>query len=76
MIGMFFTARGMVQASSRIFSTVMSRVLKSPMSYIETQPIGRVLNRLGKDIDLVDSVVPTSLQLWKNRLLSVSKKIL
>jgi ATP-binding cassette subfamily C (CFTR/MRP) protein 1 len=47
-------------ASKTLHSTVLYGVLRAPMSFFDTTPIGRVINRFSKDIDSVDSSLPTS----------------
>lgn len=42
------------RAARRVFSTMLHRVLGAPMSYFETTPMGRVLNRFTYDMEVVD----------------------
>ena len=45
---------GGVRASTRVFSTMTNRVLHAPMSYFDTTPMGRILNRFTYDVEQVD----------------------
>lgn len=45
---------GGVRASNRVFSTMTNRVLHAPMSYFDTTPMGRILNRFTYDVEQVD----------------------
>ncbi|CEF71344.1 ATP-binding cassette sub-family C member 8 [Strongyloides ratti] len=54
-------ALGMVSASSILHQSMLSRILRSPMSFFDITPIGRILNRFGKDIEVLDSRLPGSI---------------
>lgn len=41
-------ALGMVQASRKIHKNLLINILKSPMLFFDTTPIGRILNRFSK----------------------------
>ncbi|EFN62768.1 Multidrug resistance-associated protein 1 [Camponotus floridanus] len=56
-----FLAKGTTIASSHIFQNTMQHVLRNPMSFFDTTPTGRILSRLGKDIDIVDNALPNYL---------------
>ncbi|KAJ3307775.1 hypothetical protein HDU76_004381, partial [Blyttiomyces sp. JEL0837] len=45
-------------ASCHYHAAALKRLLKSPMSFFDSQPIGRILNRFSKDIEAIDQ------QLW------------
>ncbi|XP_025986918.1 multidrug resistance-associated protein 1 isoform X4 [Solenopsis invicta] len=66
-----FLARGTVIASTRIFESTLQQVLRNPMSFFDTTPIGRILSRLGKDIDVIDNILPMFLRSWLTCLFSV-----
>ncbi len=42
------------RATRNVFATMLSSVLKAPMSYFETVPMGRILNRFTFDTDIND----------------------
>ncbi|CAD7702664.1 unnamed protein product [Ostreobium quekettii] len=47
-----------VHASTRLHNAMAARVLRAPLSFFHTNPVGRVLNRFSKDQDLVDEELP------------------
>uniref|UniRef100_A0A0N4Z034 ABC-type glutathione-S-conjugate transporter n=1 Tax=Parastrongyloides trichosuri TaxID=131310 RepID=A0A0N4Z034_PARTI len=51
-------ALGMVAASAILHQGMLSRILRAPMSFFDITPIGRILNRFGKDIEVLDSRLP------------------
>lgn len=48
---------GVVYASKRLHSDLLSRVLNAPMRFFEITPLGRILNRFSKDISSIDELV-------------------
>lgn len=49
---------GMVRASKRLHADLLANIMKSPMAFFDVTPIGRMLNRLGKDIEAIDRTLP------------------
>ena len=54
----FVTAIGGLNASTRLHDSMLHSVLRSPMSFFDTNPKGRIVNRFAKDIDMVDASIP------------------
>jgi len=42
------------RCSERLFYDMTTRVVRAPMSYFETTPMGRILNRLTYDVEILD----------------------
>jgi len=59
------------EASRKIHKMLVGRVMHCPMSFFDTNPIGRVLNRFSKDIDVVDQEIPFQLDDFLNCLSEV-----
>ncbi|RLN96733.1 hypothetical protein DYB28_008289, partial [Aphanomyces astaci] len=49
-----------VAASRRLFENMTNALLRAPMRFFDTNPIGRILNRYSNDINTVDSSIPFS----------------
>eukprot|EP00536_Pseudo-nitzschia_multiseries_P007312 jgi/Psemu1/195381/e_gw1.171.86.1 len=49
-----FVVTGGVRATKNVFNSMLDSVLRAPMSYFETVPMGRILNRFTYDTDVND----------------------
>lgn len=49
-------------ASRRLHDQLTARVLSARTSFFDTNPLGRILNRFGKDVDQVDMLLPIAMQ--------------
>ena len=54
------TAVGGLNASTKLHDNMLHSVLRAPMSFFDTNPKGRVVNRFAKDVDLVDGSIPNT----------------
>ncbi|XP_066908740.1 multidrug resistance-associated protein 1 isoform X2 [Halyomorpha halys] len=52
---------GAVNAGSLLHSMLLMNIMHSPMSFFDTTPQGRILNRFSKEIDVLDNNIPFSL---------------
>ncbi|XP_034949722.1 multidrug resistance-associated protein 1 isoform X2 [Chelonus insularis] len=64
-------ASGSVKASIEIFKKFLHHVLGNPMSFFDSTPSGRLLNRFGKDTDVIDNIIPMILRSWITCFLAV-----
>ncbi len=58
LIACFVQAFGSVMASRKLHHELLINILHSPMTFFETTPLGRIVNRFSKDIDIIDDLVP------------------
>ncbi|KAH8031458.1 hypothetical protein HPB51_017230 [Rhipicephalus microplus] len=49
---------GTIRASRSLHEKMMACMFDAPMSFFDTTPVGRILNRAGKDIDQLDVQLP------------------
>lgn len=54
---LFDSARGLI-ASLRLFQIALSGILRSPLSFFDTTPLGRILSRFSKDQEVLDNELP------------------
>uniref|UniRef100_A0A8C1VPY1 ATP-binding cassette, sub-family C (CFTR/MRP), member 12 n=1 Tax=Cyprinus carpio TaxID=7962 RepID=A0A8C1VPY1_CYPCA len=65
-----------LRASSKLHDTMFKRILGSPMSFFDTTPTGRLVNRFSKDQDEVDAVLPFNMENFLQFCLIVTFTIL
>uniref|UniRef100_A0A914CJU3 Uncharacterized protein n=1 Tax=Acrobeloides nanus TaxID=290746 RepID=A0A914CJU3_9BILA len=56
----FIFAWGTFKASLKFHDSLVHSLLKSPMSFFDTTPLGRILNRISNDIEKVDQEIPAN----------------
>ena len=57
-------AVGCVNASNILHKNLLKRVMQAPMAFFDTTPLGRIMNRFSKDLDMVDVNVPLYVRGW------------
>jgi len=53
-----------LNGSKVMHKNMLMRVMMSPMSFFDTTPLGRIINRFAKDVDVCDSLLPTNMRAW------------
>eukprot|EP00746_Dinoflagellata_sp_MGD_P130804 gnl/MRDRNA2_/MRDRNA2_64675_c0_seq1.p1 gnl/MRDRNA2_/MRDRNA2_64675_c0~~gnl/MRDRNA2_/MRDRNA2_64675_c0_seq1.p1 ORF type:complete len:846 (+),score=126.59 gnl/MRDRNA2_/MRDRNA2_64675_c0_seq1:243-2540(+) len=56
-------ANGSARSAKVLHDSVLKRVFNAPIGWFEAIPSGRILNRLGRDLDMVDAVLPPFMDL-------------
>lgn len=46
------------RSGMRVFNYLLNNIIKKPMSYFDTTPIGQILTLMGKDTDILDQNIP------------------
>ncbi|XP_063585006.1 multidrug resistance-associated protein 1-like isoform X1 [Penaeus indicus] len=64
LLGAFTLSFGALDASAKLHADILCSVMHLPMQFFDTNPIGRLVNRFGKDVDTLDSVLPWTLRSW------------
>ncbi|TFY58828.1 hypothetical protein EVJ58_g6166 [Rhodofomes roseus] len=66
-ISFFFMGSGFAMltyiASKKLHNDALTRLMYAPMSFFETTPLGRIMNRFAKDIDTIDNLLGDSLRM-------------
>jgi ABC-type multidrug transport system fused ATPase/permease subunit len=52
------------KASKLIHEKLLFRIMRSPMAFFDTNPMGRILNRFSSDIDVVDGQIPFQVNIF------------
>ncbi|EKM58203.1 uncharacterized protein PHACADRAFT_116921 [Phanerochaete carnosa HHB-10118-sp] len=60
----YYASRGLHRAS-------IERVMHAPMSFFETTPLGRIMNRFAKDIDTIDNMLGDALRMFFSTLSNI-----
>lgn len=63
-ISTYVFAYATMRAAAKLHSNMLERVMHAPMSFFDTTPSGRLLNRFSKDVDSLDTNVPANLRMF------------
>ena len=55
---------GNVGAGRKLHARLIRNILASPMLFFDTTPLGRIMNRFSKDLDVVDSTIAQNFHIW------------
>ena len=60
-----------LSGAKELHQKMLIRIMHSPMSFFDTTPQGRIINRFSKDVDVLDTTMPMILRGWITCLLQV-----
>lgn len=52
------------EAGKKMLHRAITRVLRAPMSFFDTTPLGRITNRFSKDIDVMDNALTDAMRMY------------
>ncbi|XP_078081989.1 ATP-binding cassette sub-family C member 3 isoform X2 [Mustelus asterias] len=64
MISSFTLALGGLGAARQLHAQLLDNKLHTPQAFFDTTPIGRLINRFGKDVNMIDEVIPLTFQMF------------
>lgn len=59
-------------ASKSMFGQAMTRVLRAPISFFDITPLGRIINRFSRDVDILDNNLSDAIRMYLVTVCSAS----
>ncbi|KAK7503044.1 hypothetical protein BaRGS_00005670, partial [Batillaria attramentaria] len=53
-----------IHASKLLHRKMLQRLLRAPMSFFDTTPLGRIVNRFSQDMDMMDNEICLDVEIW------------
>ncbi|RYG58976.1 hypothetical protein EON64_20730, partial [archaeon] len=72
----YFSRMRALHASRILFTDLLRAVLYAPMSFFDTTPLGRVINRFSKDIYTIDEQIPQTVRSYLSTMAKVTGVLL
>jgi ABC-type multidrug transport system fused ATPase/permease subunit len=71
-----YLTKCILEISTKLHENFLARLLCSPMSFFETTPSGRVINRFSNDMNIVDEILAQTLSHLVQRFMELAASIL
>ncbi|XP_059143447.1 multidrug resistance-associated protein 1-like isoform X2 [Physella acuta] len=63
--------KNMVKAAGTLHYNLLDNILRAPMSFFDTTPIGRIVNRFSRDVETIDNSLPGTIRTFYNCVFGV-----
>ncbi|GFU64956.1 canalicular multispecific organic anion transporter 1, partial [Trichonephila clavipes] len=70
LLGSLLLVFGATRASERYHRFMLNSVMKSPMFFFDTTPVGRIINRFTTDLEVLDNQLIYQIEGWFNCIFS------
>nr|CAB3219630.1 multidrug resistance-associated protein 1-like [Phallusia mammillata] len=70
-LDVFILFVGCLHAAKILHFKMLSNILRAPIRFFDTTPIGRIVNRFSKDVYTVDEMLPMSIRSWNGCMFQV-----
>ncbi|CAG8685386.1 3615_t:CDS:2, partial [Dentiscutata heterogama] len=67
----FFMIKCTLSASKKLHDNLLNKILFATIKFYDTTPIGRIMNRFSKDMELIDQILPLNVESFINSCVSV-----
>lgn len=67
-VGNLITFLATLTASRLLHNLILEKIMRAPMSFFDTTPQGRILNRFTKDIDSIDTAIRMNIRQFLNSI--------
>lgn len=64
MIGTVLFALGSLKAARNLHHRLLHNILRLSVSFFDTTPLGRIINRFSRDTDVIDALLPNMMRTW------------